>query len=173
MTRSVLRLAARPRSGCGPGLGRDAALQAVAALVVERAISAELPCVLDADGLRLVLERPSAVRGARWVVLTPNKPEYARLVSALAPEPAADGGAGSAEPAASEEARFTSIASPFAEAAAMSSITELPRCMSSSSSILVVVSSPFVASVAAVVPVTPHVGAAFSERCICGAVGSR
>ena len=52
----------------GPGLGRDAALQAVAALVVERAIDASLPCVLDADGLRLVVERPALVRGAKWVV---------------------------------------------------------------------------------------------------------
>ena len=70
----------------GPGLGRDAALQAVAALVVERAIELSLPCVLDADGLRFVLDNPAAVRGAKWVVLTPNKPEYARLITSLAPD---------------------------------------------------------------------------------------
>lgn len=86
----------------GPGLGRDAALQAVAALVVERAIDASLPCVLDADGLRLVLERPDAVRGAEWVVLTPNKPEYGRLVAAIAPGAEAAG--------ADEAATFAAIA---------------------------------------------------------------
>jgi ATP-dependent NAD(P)H-hydrate dehydratase len=67
----------------GPGLGRDATMQAVAALLLERAVRASLPCVIDADGLRCVLERPSLVRGARWVVLTPNKPEYGRLAGAL------------------------------------------------------------------------------------------
>ena len=66
----------------GPGLGRDETLQAVAALVVERAIAASLPCVLDADGIRLVLDNPSLVRGAEWVILTPNRPEYGRLVDA-------------------------------------------------------------------------------------------
>ena len=78
----------------GPGLGRDATLQAVAAMVIERAISASLPCVIDADGLRLVLERPEVVRGARWVVLTPNQPEAQRLVAALAPEHAEHAGGG-------------------------------------------------------------------------------
>ena len=67
----------------GPGLGRDETLQAVAALVVQRAVAASLPCVLDADGLRVALENPALVRGARWVILTPNKPEYGRLVDAL------------------------------------------------------------------------------------------
>ena len=89
----------------GPGLGRDAALQAVAAMVVERAISASLPCVLDADGLRLVLERPAVVRGARWVVLTPNKPEYGRLVDALGGGPQGQPGE-----AADEGTQFAALA---------------------------------------------------------------
>ena len=67
----------------GPGLGRDETLQAVASLVVQRAVAANLPCVLDADGLRVALANPSLVRGAKWVILTPNKPEYGRLVAAL------------------------------------------------------------------------------------------
>lgn len=70
----------------GPGLGRDPTLQAVAALVVERAVSVALPCVIDADGLRLVLDRPEIVRGSPWTVLTPNKPEYLRLTGALLAE---------------------------------------------------------------------------------------
>jgi ATP-dependent NAD(P)H-hydrate dehydratase len=78
----------------GPGLGRDEALQAVAAIVVERAVAASLPCVLDADGLRLVIERPELVRGAKWCVLTPNKAEYGRLLDAFASGSRGGGGCG-------------------------------------------------------------------------------
>lgn len=69
----------------GPGLGRDSALQAVAALVIEKAVAAQLPCVIDADGLKVVLENPGLLRGSRWSVLTPNRPEYGRLLAALLP----------------------------------------------------------------------------------------
>jgi len=68
----------------GPGLGRDETLQSVAALVIERAVAASLPCVIDADGLRLVLERPGLVRGSQWTVLTPNRPEFGRMLEAFA-----------------------------------------------------------------------------------------
>ena len=67
----------------GPGLGRDETLQDVARIVVERAVAASLPLVIDADGLWLVLADPSRVRGSAWTVLTPNKPEFARLANAL------------------------------------------------------------------------------------------
>ena len=69
----------------GPGLGRDETMQAVAALVVERAVAASLPLVIDADGLACVLRDPSLVRGSAWTVLTPNRPEFGRLQAALAP----------------------------------------------------------------------------------------
>ena len=69
----------------GPGLGRDPTLQAVAAIVVKQAVAASLPCVIDADGLRLVMEDPQIVHGSRWTVLTPNKPEYERLIAQLCP----------------------------------------------------------------------------------------
>ena len=74
----------------GPGLGRDPTLQAVASLVVERAVAASLPMVIDADGMKLVTERPGLVGGSRWVVLTPNRPEFARLLGALGSSGAAD-----------------------------------------------------------------------------------
>jgi len=45
---------------------------------------------LTGIGRRCVLERPSLVRGARWVVLTPNKPEYGRLARALSGDAALD-----------------------------------------------------------------------------------
>ena len=57
------------REGGALRMWRDAMLQAVAARVVEKAIDVSLPCVLDADGLRLVLERPAVVRGARTVIV--------------------------------------------------------------------------------------------------------
>ena len=63
----------------GPGLGRDETLQAVAERIIERAIAEDLPVVIDADGLAIVTRRPALVRGSRWTVLTPNRPEYGRL----------------------------------------------------------------------------------------------
>ena len=63
----------------GPGLGRDETLQSVAALVIERAVAARLPCVIDADGLRVVMERPELIAGSQWTVLTPNRPEFGRM----------------------------------------------------------------------------------------------
>lgn len=69
----------------GPGLGRDARLQQVAGLVIERAVADGIPCVIDADGLRVVMEKPHLVRGSKWTVLTPNVPEFRRLLAAVLP----------------------------------------------------------------------------------------
>ena len=66
----------------GCGLGRDDTLQTVARLVIERAVARRLPLVIDADGLCVVLEHPSCVRGSNSTVLTPNVNEYSRLVQA-------------------------------------------------------------------------------------------
>ena len=71
----------------GPGLGRGAAALAGAALIVERANAADLPVVLDADGLYLASRRPDLVRGRRNVALTPNAPELARLAAAAGVDP--------------------------------------------------------------------------------------
>jgi ATP-dependent NAD(P)H-hydrate dehydratase len=73
----------------GPGLGRDETLQAVAERIIERAIAEDLPVVIDADGLAIVTRRPALVRGSRWTVLTPNRPEYGRLSQAVMPQAAA------------------------------------------------------------------------------------
>jgi ATP-dependent NAD(P)H-hydrate dehydratase len=70
----------------GPGLGRDARLQEVAGLVIERAVADGIPCVIDADGLRVVMDQPHIIRGSKWVVLTPNVPEFRRLLAAVLPE---------------------------------------------------------------------------------------
>ena len=73
----------------GPGLGRDETLQAVAEGIIERAIAESIPCVIDADGLAVVVRRPALVHGSRWTVLTPNRPEYQRLSQAVIPQVAA------------------------------------------------------------------------------------
>lgn len=69
----------------GPGLGRDPRLQEVAGLVIERAVADGLPCVIDADGLRVVMDNPSLVHGSAWIVLTPNRAEFRRLLAAILP----------------------------------------------------------------------------------------
>ena len=74
--------------------------------MLESAIAESLPCVIDADGMWSVLRQPELVRGSRWTVLTPNKPEYARLRAALGQD-GQEGGAGAQteEQAAVELAR--------------------------------------------------------------------
>ena len=67
----------------GPGLGRDETLRAVAAKVLDEALNFGLPCVIDADGIRLVQERPSLVKDRSWAVLTPNVVEFGRLADAM------------------------------------------------------------------------------------------
>ena len=73
----------------GPGLGRDETLQAVAEGIIKRAIAESIPCVIDADGLAVVVRKPALVQGSRWTVLTPNRPEYQRLSQAVIPQVAA------------------------------------------------------------------------------------
>ena len=71
----------------GPGLGRAAHVQSVAAGVLQRALEAHVPLVVDGDGLWLVAHDLSLVRGQRSVLLTPNAAEYSRLAAALAGRP--------------------------------------------------------------------------------------
>lgn len=42
-----------------------------------------LPIVIDADGLQVVSNNPSTVKGYQKVILTPNAPELWRLADAL------------------------------------------------------------------------------------------
>ena len=46
----------------GPGLGRDAAVLDAVARVIEHCKEKGMPCVIDADGLWLVTQRPELVR---------------------------------------------------------------------------------------------------------------
>jgi ATP-dependent NAD(P)H-hydrate dehydratase len=63
----------------GPGLGRDELMQDTCAKVIEAARKANMPFVLDADGLNLAQTRPELVQGYRECILTPNVVEFARL----------------------------------------------------------------------------------------------
>jgi len=63
----------------GPGLGRDQLMQDTCAKVIEAARKANMPFVLDADGLNLAQTRPELVQGYRECILTPNVVEFGRL----------------------------------------------------------------------------------------------
>ncbi|KAI1491590.1 Ribokinase-like protein [Biscogniauxia mediterranea] len=63
----------------GPGLGRDPLMHDVAARVLAAARERDLPAVVDADALALVVKTPELVMGWKGVVLTPNVVEFGRL----------------------------------------------------------------------------------------------
>jgi ATP-dependent NAD(P)H-hydrate dehydratase len=67
----------------GPGLGRDPLMQDTCALVIKAAREKNLPMVLDADALLIVMRDPSLVKDYKLAVLTPNVVEFGRLTSAL------------------------------------------------------------------------------------------
>jgi ATP-dependent NAD(P)H-hydrate dehydratase len=67
----------------GPGLGRDGVTIKVVAEVIKEARSQSIPFVLDADGLLIVTEDPSLIKGYKECILTPNVVEFGRLAKAL------------------------------------------------------------------------------------------
>lgn len=67
----------------GPGLGRDPALLEQISTLLKDIREREIPLVVDADGLWLVQQQISLIRGWKSpVILTPNVVEFARLVRA-------------------------------------------------------------------------------------------
>lgn len=67
----------------GPGLGRDALMQATVAAVIRAAREKNTPLVLDADALWLIQNQPDLVRNYHECILTPNVVEFARLAKAV------------------------------------------------------------------------------------------
>ncbi|KAJ3414626.1 hypothetical protein HDV05_006267 [Chytridiales sp. JEL 0842] len=66
----------------GPGLGRDpVTLQTVSTLLKDLK-QRKMPVVIDADGLYMVQEEPSCVKGFTQAILTPNDGELIRLCKA-------------------------------------------------------------------------------------------
>lgn len=63
----------------GPGLGRDPTMCETAKRIIAAACEKDIPLVIDADGIRLVMEDASLVSKNGRVVLTPNKAELDRF----------------------------------------------------------------------------------------------
>ncbi|CAM9384438.1 unnamed protein product [Choristocarpus tenellus] len=71
----------------GPGLGRDVCVLSAASSVVKAAKKESLPLVLDADALEIIVRHDGDIGampfyGYGRVVLTPNAPEFVRLMNA-------------------------------------------------------------------------------------------
>ncbi|KAJ1275390.1 hypothetical protein BS78_05G132100 [Paspalum vaginatum] len=64
----------------GPGLGRDSFLLDCVSNIIRHAREANIPTVVDGDGLFLVTNNLSLVEGNPLAILTPNVYEYKRLV---------------------------------------------------------------------------------------------
>lgn len=67
----------------GPGLGREPAVFKVIDDLLDAIRDAKLPLVIDADGLYYITQRSNALfeKFQTPIILTPNKVEYARLLS--------------------------------------------------------------------------------------------
>ncbi|KAF2910485.1 ATP-dependent (S)-NAD(P)H-hydrate dehydratase [Oryza sativa Japonica Group] len=64
----------------GPGLGRDSFLLDCVSNIMRHARQANIPTVVDGDGLFLITNNLSLVEGNLLAILTPNVYEYKRLV---------------------------------------------------------------------------------------------
>ena len=71
----------------GPGLGRDESVEAMIVKLIPRIRERNIPVVMDADALNIVINRPAIVQGVKNMVLTPNKAEFARLLKAMDTDP--------------------------------------------------------------------------------------
>lgn len=70
----------------GPGLGREDYMQNAARTAIGLARQNNQYIVIDADGLFLVGNDPSVIKGYRRAVLTPNVVEFARLCEKMVSE---------------------------------------------------------------------------------------
>ncbi|CAL4984707.1 unnamed protein product [Urochloa decumbens] len=64
----------------GPGLGRDSFLLDCVSNIMKHARQANIPTVVDGDGLFLITNNLGLVEGNPFAILTPNVYEYKRLV---------------------------------------------------------------------------------------------
>lgn len=72
-----------PRLHCivmGPGLGRNQSMLGRISLILEKVKAANLPIVIDADGLWHLTTNPTILKGYTKAVITPNAVEFSRLV---------------------------------------------------------------------------------------------
>lgn len=71
----------------GPGLGRETYMQSYAKMAVLIAKERKMYIVLDADGLYMIGEDISFIKGYRRAVLTPNVVEFKRLSEQIGIDP--------------------------------------------------------------------------------------
>lgn len=67
----------------GPGLGREEQSQSRAKQLIKQARARQLPLVLDADSLLLVIEDPSIIKSYSKALLTPNRIELQRILDSI------------------------------------------------------------------------------------------
>jgi len=72
----------------GPGMGRNRNVLQVASQVIQKAKEKEVPLVIDGDGLYLVSQNPSLIKGYKHTVLLPNPVEYKRIYESVFPDKA-------------------------------------------------------------------------------------
>ena len=68
----------------GPGLGRDPTMSEIAKRIIAFAHERDVPVVIDADGLRVLMEDQGLIGGPGRAVLTPNKAELGRFSAQIA-----------------------------------------------------------------------------------------
>ena len=68
----------------GPGLGRDPTMSEIAKRIIAFAHERDVPLVIDADGLRVLMEDQGLIGGPGRAVLTPNKAELGRFSAQIA-----------------------------------------------------------------------------------------
>ena len=69
----------------GPGLGRNPSVLRVVSQVIEKAKEKRIPLVIDGDGLYLVSQDLSLIKGYKHAVLLPNPVEYKRIYESAFP----------------------------------------------------------------------------------------
>lgn len=65
----------------GPGLGRDKHVLNIVSLIISKSIEANIPLVIDADGLFLLSQNINLIKNYQNCILTPNKMEFEKLVT--------------------------------------------------------------------------------------------
>ena len=71
----------------GPGLGRSPIMQQAARIAISLARQRQVYLVIDADGLFLVQNDPSTIKGYQRCVLTPNVVEFQRMCDSVVRRP--------------------------------------------------------------------------------------
>ena len=67
----------------GPGLGRSLPVLNIVTIVIKEAIIRNMPIVIDADGLFLITQNISIIKGYKKCILTPNAAEFERLLTSV------------------------------------------------------------------------------------------